>query len=125
MANLGRSATGDQESSSHCPFCAILSGEESEALIAKDEEKRLALVKSIHPESSVHWRAVPYEHITTTEELEGSIQERFSELVNFAVEKTKALATDNPVLGSGFTLKMHIGTYETTPHAKPHVMSVE
>jgi len=32
---------------------------------------------------------------------------------------------DYPALGYGFTIKFHLGAYETIPHAKLHILSKE
>lgn len=108
-----------------CPFCSILSGDEPSAVIHRDDEQGFILIKSLHPESSVHWLAMPIEHISSTEELEQSNSKRFLELVDFAVQQTKAHAPDYPGLERGFTIKMHFGSFATLPHAKLHVLAVE
>ncbi len=109
----------------YCPFCAILSGEEPGNFIARDDEKQFALLESIHPEGAVHWMALPFEHIESTEALQKVDPERFIDLVKFAIKETKAHRGDYPYLTQGYTIKMHFGSYETIPHAKLHVLSVE
>ncbi|NJN53507.1 MAG: hypothetical protein HC804_01400 [Anaerolineae bacterium] len=114
-------STNDEDS----PFVAILAGAESGEILARDDEKRFALVKSLHPEGAIHWLAIPYEPIASIEELEKTDRARFLELVEFAISQTQMLAEKYPLLGRGFTIKFHIGEYETVPHAKLHVLSVE
>ena len=108
-----------------CPFCSILSGEEPAVVIARDDEKGFILIKSIHPESSVHWLAMPVEHVDSVEELEINNSGRFLELVDFAVQQSKINAPDYPDLERGFTIKMHFGSFATLPHAKLHVLAIE
>lgn len=108
-----------------CPFCAILSGDAPGTVYVRDENHGFALIQSVHPESEVHWLAIPLEHVSSTEELEMLNSPRFLELVNFAVTQAKALATDYPRLQGGFTVKMHFGAFESVPHAKLHVLAVE
>lgn len=107
------------------PFVAILAGEEPDAILARDDTKHFALVKSLHPEGAIHWLAIPYEPIASIEELEKTNKARFLELVEFAITQTQALAEQYPLLERGFTIKFHFGGYETVPHAKLHVLSVE
>lgn len=108
-----------------CPFCAILAGDEPGTIIDRDEEHSFILIKSIHPESAVHWLAMPMEHVCTVEELEQNNSKRFLELVNFAVQQAKKHSADYPELERGFTLKMHFGSFQTVPHAKIHILAVE
>jgi diadenosine tetraphosphate (Ap4A) HIT family hydrolase len=108
-----------------CPFCAILSGDAPGTIIARDEERGFALINSLHPESEVHWLAVPMEHVGSTEELEQNNSTRYLELVDFAVKQARRNAANYPRLEGGFTLKMHFGAYETIPHAKLHILAVE
>jgi diadenosine tetraphosphate (Ap4A) HIT family hydrolase len=110
---------------SDCPFCGILNGTEPGKIIARDDERQFAIIQSIHPESVVHWLAVPYEHVDSTEEFERSQSKRFSQLFEFAVANAKVAAADYPFLDRGFTLKTHIGSFETVPHAKIHILAVE
>lgn len=115
------------ESISACPFCAILSGEEPGTIIARDDDRRFAIIKSIHPESVVHWLAVPFEHEASTEAFEGVNGRRFIELFEWAVEQAKAPAAleQEPRLIQGFTLKTHFGSFESVPHPKIHILAVE
>lgn len=110
---------------SHDPFTAILSGAEPGAVIARDEAQRFALIASLEPEAAVHWLAMPFESGQGTEALEHSDRERFLQLVDYAISETKARVGDHPELGIGFTIKFHIGGYETIPHAKLHILSIE
>lgn len=111
--------------SSHCPFCAILNGEAPGKIIARDDEHKFALIQSLHPGSVVHWLAIPYEHVASTEALERTDRERFLGLIDFALEQTRKAAAKQPELVRGFTLKIHFGSYETIPHAKLHVVAAE
>ena len=108
-----------------CPFCAILSGDAPGNVISRDDAKVFALIQSIHPESEVHWLAIPVEHVGSIEELEKNNSTRFLELVQFAVKEAQRHAPEHPRLESGFTLKMHFGAFESVPHAKLHVLAVE
>jgi histidine triad (HIT) family protein len=112
-------------SSTHCPFCGILNGAEPGKIIVRDEKNKFALIQSIHPGSVVHWLAVPYEHVESTEEMEHNDRERFLGLVDFAITQARIAAAKEPDLMRGFTLKMHFGSFETVPHAKLHVVAVE
>lgn len=107
------------------PFVGILEGKEPGNIIARDDQKRLAVIESLEPEAAIHWLAVPYETGYTTEELASNDPERFLQLVNFAIAETKARSNDYPELGAGFTLKFHCGAYETIQHAKLHILSIE
>ncbi|HRJ45434.1 MAG TPA: hypothetical protein PL105_26265 [Caldilineaceae bacterium] len=108
-----------------CPFCGILNGVEPGTIIARDDGQRFAIIQSIHPESVVHWLAVPYEHVGSTEDFEQQYGKRFAQLFEYAVATAKAAASDYPHLERGFTLKTHIGSFETVPHAKIHILAVE
>jgi histidine triad (HIT) family protein len=110
-----------------CPFCAILRGDEPGTIIARDEVKGFAVIKSIHPESTVHWLVLPYEHVDSTEDFEHENPRRFAELFEFAMmqAKSKVNIEKEPYLEKGFTLKTHFGSYETVPHAKIHILSKE
>ncbi|MCA9900816.1 MAG: hypothetical protein KC433_21660 [Anaerolineales bacterium] len=108
-----------------CLFCSILHGEEPAKLIYKDEANRLALIESLHPEGAIHWLAIPYEHVESIEMLAQQDASRFHNLMSFALAATKQQATKFPDLHNGFTVKMHIGPFETVPHAKLHILSVE
>lgn len=107
------------------PFAAIISGKENGTIIAQDDEKRLALIECLEPEAAVHWLAVPYEYGYGTEELEQTNSARFVELVDYALSQTKELISEYPILGNGFTIKFHVGAFETIPHAKLHILSIE
>lgn len=108
-----------------CPFCGILCGEDPGKIIAQDPDKRFALIQNIHPEATVHWLAMPMEHSASTEQLKASDPGKFMELIEFALAQTQAQAQDYPSLINGFTIKFHIGAFETVPHAKLHVLSTE
>lgn len=107
------------------PFSAIINGEEEGTVIAQDDEKQLALIECLEPEAAVHWLAVPYEYGYGTEELKNEHGARFLELVDFALNQTRALVGEYPILANGFTIKFHVGAFETIPHAKLHVLSTE
>jgi len=107
------------------PFIAILAGEGEGEVLARDDGKRFALVTSLFPEGAIHWLAIPYEPIASIEELERQDRARFLELIEFAVTQTQMLAGKYPLLERGFTIKFHFGGYETIPHAKLHILSVE
>ena len=108
-----------------CPFCAILSGDAPGTIIARDDSRGFALIQSIHPESIVHWMAMPLEHVASTEELEQLNSERFLQLIDFAIQQAKEQAGEHPDLQGGYTLKFHFGAFETVPHSKVHVLAVE
>ena len=110
---------------SDSPFAAILRGDEPGKVIARDEQQRFAILASLEPEAAVHWLAVPFEAGQTTEELEHNDQARFLQLVDFAITETKARVGEHPELSAGFTIKLHLGAYETIPHAKLHILSAE
>jgi histidine triad (HIT) family protein len=110
---------------SDCPFCEILRGEAPGDVIARDDEKGFALIRSIHPESVIHWLAVPIEHIESTEVMESGDGKRFLDLFEFAVTQAKAHREERPELYRGFSIKMHFGSFETVPHAKLHVLAAE
>ncbi len=107
------------------PFAAIIDGEEPGNIIVKDDEKRFALIECAEPEAAVHWLAVPYEFKYGTEEMEKRDRERFIDLVEFAVLETKKQMEDFPILNNGFSVKFHVGAFETIPHAKLHILSTE
>ena len=108
-----------------CPFCDILNGDAPGTVIARDDTKGFALIKSIHPESVVHWLAIPTEHVGSTEDYEHKEGKRFLELFEFAIAQAKAMREDEPLLYKGFTVKMHFGSFETIHHAKLHVLATE
>lgn len=107
------------------PFVAILRGEEPGTIIARDDEKRFAIITSLEPEAAIHWIALPFESGQSTEEMEQNDGDRFVQLISYAIDETKARIPEHPELTSGFTIKFHIGGYETIPHAKLHILSVE
>lgn len=107
------------------PFADIINGKQPGKIIVQDNDKRLALIECIEPEAAIHWLAVPFEYGFGTEELEQRNQQRFLDLVDFAIVQTKALTPDFPLLENGFSVKFHIGSYETVPHAKLHILSTE
>lgn len=108
-----------------CPFCGILDGSEPGTVIARDDERQFAIIRSIHPESVVHWLAVPFEHMESTEHYEEANAERFILLFEWAVTQAKQLMEVEPYLARGFTLKTHFGSFETVPHPKIHILAVE
>ncbi|WP_420630456.1 HIT family protein [Candidatus Leptofilum sp.] len=112
-------------SDNDCLFCAIVNGEEPAKLIAKDGEAKMALIESLHPEGAIHWLAIPFEHVDRIETLARENVERFQALLTFALDATKQQAAENPELNKGFTVKMHVGPFETVHHAKLHILSVE
>lgn len=112
-------------SAAECPFCGILKGEEPGTIIARDDKKGFAIIKSIHPESVVHWLAVPFEHVDSTEEFEKGNEKRFVELFEWAVVQAKKSTEKDPSLEKGFTLKTHFGSFETVGHAKIHILATE
>jgi diadenosine tetraphosphate (Ap4A) HIT family hydrolase len=107
------------------PFTAIISGDAEGKIIAQDDERQLAIIECLEPEAAVHWLAVPFEYGQGTEELKKANSSRFLELVDYAVVQTKALAAEYPILSKGFTIKFHVGAFETIPHAKLHILSIE
>jgi histidine triad (HIT) family protein len=115
----------DSNSDQKCPFCAILSGEEPGVILDRNDELQFALIKSIHPEASVHLLAIPTQHVGSTEALEAENREMFLQLVDYAISQGHALVDDFPKLQQGFTLKMHFGSYESVPHAKLHILGME
>jgi histidine triad (HIT) family protein len=108
-----------------CPFCAILRGDEPGNVIARDDVQRFALIQSTHPEATIHWMAVPYDHVVSTEVMEHEDSARFLALVDFALTQAKIAVEDYPALQQGFSLKVHFGSFETVPHAKLHILSKE
>ncbi len=110
---------------SDCTFCDILNGDIEGEIVAHDPARRLAIVANIHPEGAVHWLALPAEHFDSTEALEKSSRERFMELFDFALEQARQKAGEYPALSHGFTLKLHFGAFESLPHPKVHIVSIE
>ena len=107
------------------PFTGILSGEEQGTIIVRDDEQQFAIVTSLEPEAAVHWLAIPFESGFSTEEMRDAQGEKFMALLNFAIAETRARVQEYPVLENGFTIKFHCGAYETIPHAKFHILSME
>jgi histidine triad (HIT) family protein len=106
-------------------FTLILDGLEPGKVIARDDDKKFAIIQDIHPEGAVHWLALPFEHYATTEAMIAQNPARFTELIAYAVAETGSRVADYPALAGGFTIKFHFGGYETMTHAKLHVVSVE
>lgn len=109
----------------YSPFAAILRGEEPGTVIARDDARRFAIITSLEPEAAVHWLAVPFEGGQSTEAMEQNDRERFLQLLEYAITEAKARTSEYPDLEKGFTIKFHLGGYETIPHAKLHILSVE
>lgn len=107
------------------PFAAIISGEEEGTIVARDDERRFALIVCREPEAEIHWLAVPFEYDYSTEEMKQQDRNRFLDLVDYAIAETRALSKKYPQLHNGFTVKFHIGSFETIPHAKLHILSTE
>ena len=112
-------------SEQECLFCAILHGKEPARVVYKDESARMALIESLHPEGAIHWLAIPFEHVPSVEALAQNNADRFQDLMLFAVNATKNKTAVYTDLRNVFTVKLHIGPFETVPHAKLHVLSVE
>lgn len=115
----------DNNNPNESPFVAILNGDEPGTIIARDAARRFAIIASREPEAAVHWLALPFESGYSTEEMERDQRERFLHLLDFAIAETKARVAEYPALVNGFTLKFHFGAYETVPHAKLHILSIE
>jgi histidine triad (HIT) family protein len=115
------------KSQSHAdsPFAAILRGDAPGDVIARDDERRFALIASLEPEAAIHWIALPFEPGQSTEEMERNDRERFLQLMDYAISEAKARVGEHPELSQGFTIKFHLGAYETIPHAKLHILSAE
>ena len=107
------------------PFAAVLRGDAPGTIIARDDEKQFAIIASLEPEAAVHWLAMPFEPGQSTEQFENGDRERFLQLVDYAINETKARVGEHPELSIGFTIKFHLGGYETIPHAKLHILSIE
>lgn len=125
MTNAQTMTAASPTADAICPFCEILRGSAPGDIIARDEEHGFALIRSLHPESGVHWLAVPVEHIDSTEAMQNDQGKRFLDLFEFAIAQTKAHREERPELYRGFTIKMHFGSFETIPHAKLHVLASE
>lgn len=106
------------------PFVDIIKGVEPGNIIHKDDDQGFALIESKHPEAGVHWIAITYEE-GTTEALKQGNRERFLDLIDYAINATKAQVEDYPILEQGFTVKFHWGAFETIEHPKLHVLSSE
>lgn len=115
----------DNPHNDESPFAGILSGEEPGTVISRDDDRRFAIIVSLEPEAAIHWLAVPFESGFSTEEMKRNNGERFLELLDFALDETRARVPEYPALGNGFTVKFHCGAYETVPHAKLHILSIE
>ncbi len=115
----------NSQSQNDSPFAAILRGEEPGTIIARDDDMEFAIIASIEPEADVHWLAVPYQSGQTTEMMEREDRERFLQLIDYAIDETRARVAEYPALSHGFTVKFHLGAYETIPHAKLHILSIE
>lgn len=107
------------------PFAAILRGELEGTIIARDDEQKFAIITSMEPEAAVHWLAVPFEAGFSTSDMKDIYGSRFMALLDYAMAQTYARVAEYPVLKNGFTIKFHCGAYETVPHAKFHILSVE
>jgi hypothetical protein len=57
--------------------------------------------------------------------MEQKYQQRFLDLVDFAITQTRALTAEFPQLENGFSVKFHVGSFEIVPHAKLHILSTE
>ena len=106
------------------PFTGIIKGTEPGTIVHQDKGKRFALIENKHPEAAVHWLAVTYEE-GTTENLEHENRERFLDLIDYAINTTKAQVSEHPILEQGFTIKFHCGAFETIEHPKLHILSSE
>lgn len=106
------------------PFVAIINGVEPGTIIHKDDDQRFALIENNHPEAAVHWMAITYEE-GSTEDLEQYDRDRFLDLIDYAINTTKAQVDEHPILQQGFTIKFHCGAFETIEHPKLHVLSSE
>lgn len=107
------------------PFEEILRGKQPGTIIARDDAQRFAIIASLEPEAAVHWLAIPFESGFSTEDMKHKQGERFLALLDYALAETKARVDQYPELSTGFTVKFHCGAYETIPHAKFHILSIE
>ncbi|MCA9959215.1 MAG: hypothetical protein R3E31_15565 [Chloroflexota bacterium] len=107
------------------PFVSVLNGTAPGTIIVRDDTAKFAIIESVQPEAAIHWLAIPFEPIPSIEELETHNRARFLDLLNFAINQTKALTDKYENLGNGFTIKFHLGAFETIPHAKLHILSCE
>ena len=69
------------------PLEALLHGDQPGKIITQDDNKKMALIECIEPEAAIHWLAVPFEQGFGTEEMEQKHQQRFLELVDFAINE--------------------------------------
>lgn len=115
----------ENETYNDSPFSAILLGQEPGTIIARDDGQRFAIIASMEPEAAVHWLAIPFESGFSTMDMRADQSERFLALLDYALNETKARVADYPELANGFTVKFHCGAYETVPHAKFHILSIE
>ncbi|MBE2220810.1 MAG: hypothetical protein IAF02_04685 [Anaerolineae bacterium] len=106
------------------PFTGIIKGSEPGTIIHQDDGKGFALIETKHPEAAVHWLAITYEE-GTTEDLEQNDRDRFLDLIDYAINSTKAQIQKYPILEQGFTIKFHCGAFETIEHPKLHILSSE
>ena len=106
------------------PFTGIIEGTEPGTIINQDDVQGFALIENNHPEAAVHWLAITYEE-GTTEDLKKEDRNRFLDLIDYAINTTKAQADEYPILQQGFTIKFHCGAFETIEHPKLHVLSIE
>lgn len=106
------------------PFLGIINGIEPGTVIHKDEKQGFALIENKHPEAAVHWLAITFEE-GTTEDLEQENKGRFLDLIDYAINTTKAQVEEYPILHQGFTIKFHCGAFETIEHPKLHILSTE
>lgn len=107
------------------PFTAILRGDLPGTVIARDDDQRFAIIASLEPEAAIHWLAVPYESGYSTEQMKHEEGGRFLALLDYALSEAKSRVAEHPELANGFTIKFHCGAYETVPHAKFHILSIE
>lgn len=67
----------------------------------------------------------PFAAILSGEEDGTIIARRFLELVDYALTQARSLTADYPILENGFTVKFHVGAFESVPHPKLHILSSE
>ncbi len=106
------------------PFQNIIKGVEPGTIIHKNDAQQFAIITSKHPEAAVHWLAVTYEE-GTIEQLKQVDKGRFLDLIDYAINTTKAQVEEHPILQQGFTIKFHCGAFETIEHPKLHILSTE
>jgi histidine triad (HIT) family protein len=115
----------DKKDSDDSPFEAILRNDKYGEIITRDDAKRFAIISSMEPEAAIHWLAIPFESGVSTEEMKRDDSSRFLDLVAYALSETRALADNYPALTNGFTIKFHVGSFETVTHPKLHILSAE